>query len=273
MLKDITLGQYFPGNTVVHRLDPRAKILLVLAYIVFVFSIKNFVGYALLAAFTLACILVSKVPVRFVLKGLKPIVVFIVITGLFNLFLTDGEPIFTWWIFTITREGVGFAAFMILRLFFLILGTSLLTLTTSPIALTDGLEQLLSPFKKIGLPAHELAMMMTIALRFIPTLMEETDKIIKAQSARGADFESGNILRRAKAMVPILIPLFISAFRRADELATAMECRCYRGGENRTRLRELKLGKVDLGGVLVFLLLGIAVFGLNFWLGSSVGVR
>lgn len=177
------------------------------------------------------------------------------------------------WIFTVTKEGVGFAAFMVLRLVFLILGTSLLTLTTSPIALTDGLEQLLNPFKKIGIPAHELAMMMTIALRFIPTLMEETDKIIKAQSARGADFETGNILRRAKAMVPILIPLFISAFRRADELATAMECRCYRGGENRTRLRELKYGTVDAKGWMVFLALGTALILLNLWLGPSVGVR
>ncbi len=273
MMKDITLGQYFPGDSAVHRLDPRTKILMVLAYIMFIFSIKNFAGYLLLAAFTFGCILVSKVPPKFVIKGLKPILVFVVITGLFNLFLTEGEPIFSWWIFTVTKEGVGFAAFMVLRLVFLILGTSLLTLTTSPIVLTDGLEQLLNPFKKIGLPAHELAMMMTIALRFIPTLMEETDKIIKAQSARGADFETGNILRRAKAMVPILVPLFISAFRRADELATAMECRCYRGGENRTRLRELKFSKVDSKGWMVFVLLGVALILLNLWLGPSVGVR
>ncbi len=273
MLKDITLGQYFPGNTVIHRLDTRCKILLVLVYIVLIFCIQNFAGYLLLTAFTFGCILISKVPVRFVLKGLKPIMIFVVITGLFNLFLTDGEPVFTWWIFTVTKEGIGFAAFMVLRLIFLILGTSLLTLTTSPIALTDGLERLLNPFKRIGLPAHELAMMMTIAIRFIPTLMEETDKIIKAQSARGADFESGNILRRAKAMVPILIPLFISAFRRADELATAMECRCYRGGENRTRLKELKLTQIDLGGTVVVLLLGIAIVLFNVGLGASIGVR
>lgn len=273
MLKDITLGQYFPGNTVVHRLDPRGKILLVFAYIIFIFTIKNFWGYLVLALFTFGAILLSKVPPKFVIKGLKPILIFIVITGLFNLFLTDGEPIFSWWIFTVTREGVAFAAFMILRLVFLILGTSLLTLTTSPIALTDGLEQLLSPMKKLGVPAHELAMMMTIALRFIPTLMEETDKIIKAQSARGADFESGNLLRRAKAMIPILIPLFISAFRRADELATAMECRCYRGGENRTRLKELRYGRVDLGGLLVFIALGILLYALNMLLGPSIGVK
>lgn len=264
MLKDITLGQYFPGDTVIHRLDPRCKILLVLGYIVLIFCIQNFFGYLVLGLFVLGCIMISKVPFTFVLKGLKPILVFVVITGLFNLFLTDGEPVVQWWIFTITKEGIRFAALMVLRLVFLILGTSLLTLTTSPIALTDGLEQLLQPFKKLGLPAHELAMMMTIAIRFIPTLMEETDKIIKAQSARGADFESGNILRRAKAMVPILIPLFISAFRRADELATAMECRCYQGGENRTRLKELRLTYVDLGGTVVFLLLVTLVILLNF---------
>lgn len=263
MLKDITLGQYFPGDSAVHRLDPRTKILLVLVYIILTFSIGNFLGYGVLLLFTLTCIGISKVPFRFVIKGLKPILVFIIITGLFNLFLTQGEVVFSWWIFTITKEGIYFAAFMVLRLVFLMVGTSLLTLTTSPIALTDGMEHLLRPFRKIGVPAHELAMMMSIALRFIPILMEETDKIIKAQSARGADFASGNLFRRAKALIPILIPLFISAFRRADELATAMECRCYRGGENRTRLKELKYTKVDLGGWLVFLGLTVLVIGLN----------
>lgn len=263
MLKDITLGQYFPGDTVIHRLDPRTKILIIIAYIVLTFSISNFIGYIVMGAFIFGCILVSKIPPKFVIKGLKPVLVFIVITALFNLFLTEGEPLFSWWIFTITKEGVYFAAFMILRLVFLLLGTSLLTLTTSPISLTDGLEQLLNPLKKIGVPAHEIAMMMTIALRFIPTLMEETDKIIKAQSARGADFESGNLLRRAKAMVPILIPLFISAFRRADELATAMECRCYRGGENRTRLKQLKYGKADAFSWLVIAVLAVVLIGLN----------
>ncbi len=263
MLKDITLGQYFPGESMIHRLDPRTKILLVLVYIVLTFSIGNFAGYGALAVFTAGCIAISKVPVRFIVKGFKPILFFIIITGLFNLFLTQGEVVFSWWIFTITKEGISLAVFMVLRLVFLMVGTSLLTLTTSPIALTDGMERLLRPFRKIGVPAHELAMMMSIALRFIPILMEETDKIIKAQSARGADFASGNLLRRAKAMVPILIPLFISAFRRADELATAMECRCYRGGENRTRLKELKFGKIDLGGWLVFLGLTVLVIGLN----------
>lgn len=265
MMKDITLGQYFPGNTVIHRMDPRTKILLVFVYIILTFSINSFIGYALLAAFVFFCIMVSKIPPGFVIKGLKPIMVFIVITAIFNLLLTGGEPIFKWWIITVTKEGLYFASFMVLRLVFLILGTSLLTLTTSPIALTDGLEQLLNPFKRIGLPAHELAMMMTIALRFIPTLMEETDKIIKAQSARGADFESGNIIRRAKAMIPILIPLFISAFRRADELATAMECRCYRGGENRTRLHILKYGREDAQGWIAFFLLTAAVIVINIY--------
>ncbi len=264
MMKDITLGQYFPGTSVIHRLDPRTKILLVLGYIVLTFLIDNFIGYLLLAAFTVGCILVSKVPPKFVLKGLKPILIFIVITGLFNLFLTRGDVVFSWWIFSITKQGIYFAAFMVLRLIFLMIGTSMLTLTTSPIALTDGMERLLRPMQKIGVPAHELAMMMSIALRFIPILMEETDKIMKAQSARGADLESGNILRRAKAMVPILIPLFISAFRRADELATAMECRCYRGGENRTRMRELTYGKADLGAVLCFVGLLGSVFVVNF---------
>ncbi len=255
MLKDITLGQYFPGTSVIHRLDPRTKILLVLGYIVLTFLINNFIGYLLLAAFTIGCIYWSKVPPKFVLKGLKPILVFVVITGLFNLFLTRGDVVFSWWIFSITQQGIYFAVFMVLRLVFLMVGTSMLTLTTSPIALTDGMERLLRPLQKIGVPAHELAMMMSIAMRFIPILMEETDKIMKAQAARGADFENGNIFRRAKAMVPILIPLFISAFRRADELATAMECRCYRGGENRTRMKELAYGKKDLGAGLAFLAL------------------
>lgn len=264
MLNDITLGQYFPGDTSIHKLDPRTKILIMLGYIVLTFSIQDFLGYGLLGVFLLSCILVSKIPPKFVLKGLKPIFVFILITGLFNLFLTSGEPVFQWGILTITKEGIFFAIFMILRLVFLILGSSLLTLTTSPIALTDGMEQLLNPFKRIGLPAHELAMMMSIALRFIPTLMEETNKIMKAQAARGADFESGNLFRRAKAMIPILVPLFLSAFRRADELATAMECRCYQGGENRTRLHALQYGRRDLWAWLVFVLLTLAVLSLRF---------
>ena len=245
MLKDITLGQYFPKDSAIHRLDPRTKILSVIAYITVIFLIKNFIGYAWVTAFTALVIFLSKIPVKFVLKGLKPIMMFVVITALFNLFLTDGKILWQLGFLRITREGVNATVYMVLRLFFLVMGTSLLTLTTSPIVLTDGIERLLSPFKKIGVPAHEFAMMMTIALRFVPTLLEETDKIIKAQTARGADFESGKIIKRAKAMIPILIPLFISAFRRADDLAVAMECRCYRGGENRTRLHQLSFTQND----------------------------
>ncbi len=268
MLKDITLGQYFPGNSFIHRLDPRTKILIIIAYVVMVFLVQNFIGYAALALFLAVCTAVSKISPKYLIRGLKPILVFIVFTGIFNLFLTSGEVIWSMGFLKITREGVRFAAFMVLRLIFLILGTSLLTLTTSPIALTDGMERLLSPFKKIHLPAHEIAMMMTIALRFIPTLLDETDKIMKAQSARGASIDSGNIFARAKAMVPILVPLFISAFRRADELATAMECRCYRGGEGRTRLYELKFGKVDfLGWVYAAALLAVIIL-LNITFGS-----
>lgn len=268
MLKDITLGQYFPGNTFIHRLDPRTKILIIIAYVVVVFLVQNFAGYVALALFLAICTAVSKIPPKYLIRGLKSILVFIILTGLFNLFLTDGEVIWSLGFLKITREGVRFAAFMVLRLVFLILGTSLLTLTTSPIALTDGLERLLSPFAKIHLPAHEIAMMMTIALRFIPTLLDETDKIMKAQSARGASIDNGNIFARAKAMVPILIPLFVSAFRRADELATAMECRCYKGGTGRTRLRELKYSGTDvLGGLYTLMLLSV-VIGLNITFGK-----
>ncbi|MBR5155105.1 MAG: energy-coupling factor transporter transmembrane protein EcfT [Clostridia bacterium] len=255
MLKDITLGQYFPGKSFIHNLDPRTKILCIVIYITVIFLIKSFLGYAALAIFTALCVFSSKIPVKFVLRGLKPIMMFVAITALFNLFLTNGRVAWQWGFLTITYEGITLAIFMVLRLFFLVLGTSLLTLTTSPIALTDGIENLLSPLKRIGVPAHELAMMMTIALRFVPTLLEETDKIIKAQTARGADFESGNLISRAKAMIPILIPLFISAFRRADDLAVAMECRCYRGGENRTRLRALKMSYRDgfgFGAIILF---------------------
>ncbi len=258
MLTDITLGQFFPRNSFIHRLDPRCKILMVIAYITGIFVIDTLWGYLLLGVFLSACVLISKVPLKFMLKGLKPVMFFIVLTGAFNLFLTNtGKILWQWSYLKITDEGLFGAVFMVLRLAFLIMGTSLLTFTTSPIMLTDGIESLLSPFGKIGLPHHEIAMMMSIALRFIPTLVEETDKIIKAQSARGADFETGNILRRAKAMVPILIPLFISAFRRAEELATAMECRCYRGGKNRTKLKVLRLGTVDLiGWIAIAMLLG-----------------
>jgi energy-coupling factor transport system permease protein len=228
------------------------KLLLSVVYLAVIFLIRNFYGYALLALFTFALIRLSAIPVKFVLKGLKPLLMFIAFTAVLNLFMTDGTVIWRVWFLTVTREGVAYAVAMLLRIVFLVLGTSLLTYTTSPIALTDGIERLLKPFGKMGLPTHELAMMMSIALRFIPTLLEETDKIMKAQTARGADFQSGNLLKRAKALLPLLVPLFISAFRRADELATAMECRCYRGGNNRTRLNASKIGRIDYfaGGIL-----------------------
>lgn len=262
MLKDITLGQYYPGSSAVHRLDPRVKILLTLLYITLLFFVKNFTGFAIFAVFTFGVIALARIPISFVVRGLKPLFFIIIFTALINVFMTPGTIAFR--VFdtpmTATYEGIYMAVFMVVRLTFLIMGTSVLTLTTSPISLTDGIEHLLSPFKKIGLPAHELAMMMSIAIRFIPTLLEETQKIMKAQTARGADFESGNIFRRAKALVPLLVPLFISAFRRADELALAMECRCYHGGENRTRMKQLKIGKVDCWGIaLTLFILAAAV--------------
>lgn len=246
MLKDITIGQYFPGDTIIHRLDPRIKIIIISLFIASLFFVNSFIPYIFIVGFILLTVKISGVPLKFILKGIKPLLFIILITFSINIFMTKGEVLYELGPLTVTKEGIYLATFMALRLIFLITGTSLLTLTTSPIALTDGIEKLLSPFKRIGLPAHELAMMMTIALRFIPTLLEETDKIMKAQMARGADFESGNILSRAKNLVPLLVPLFINAFRRADELATAMEARCYRGGDNRTRLNELKLKKLDI---------------------------
>ena len=246
MLKNITMGQYYPVDSVVHRLDPRMKLVLTIAFIVAVFMSHSFVGYILLLAFLFFVCRMANVPFRFLLKGLRPLRMIIILTFLLNLFFTPGEDLWvSVWIIRIYREGFLQALFYSLRLIFLVAGTSLLTLTTSPIALSDGIEILLTPLKKIHFPAHELAMMMTIALRFIPTLLEETDKIMKAQMARGADFESGNILVRAKAMVPLLVPLFVSAFRRAGDLAMAMESRCYRGGEGRTRFRVLKITRND----------------------------
>ena len=246
MLNNITMGQYYPVDSAVHRLDPRMKLVLTIGFIVAVFMSHSFAGYLLLLAFLIFVCRMANVPVKLLLKGLRPLRMIILITFLLNLFFMPGEDVWiSVWIIRITREGVLQAVFYSLRLVFLVAGTSLLTLTTSPIALADGMEMLLTPLKKIHFPAHELAMMMTIALRFIPTLLEETDKIMKAQMARGADFESGNLLTRAKAMVPLLVPLFVSAFRRAGDLAMAMESRCYHGGEGRTRLRVLKLTRND----------------------------
>ncbi|GAA0123762.1 MAG: energy-coupling factor transporter transmembrane protein EcfT [Clostridium argentinense] len=253
MIKDITIGQYVPGDSFIHKLDPRVKILISLFFIIDLFLVNNFMGYLVVFLFLMLVIFVSKVPFRYIYKGLKPIFILMLITAIFNLFFTRGEiPLFEWGFIKIYKEGIILAVFMILRLTFLIAGTSLLTLTTSPIELTDGIEKLLNPFRKIGVPAHELAMMMTIALRFIPTLMDETDKIMKAQMARGADFESGNLLSRAKNLIPLLVPLFISSFRRAEELAMAMEARCYRGGEGRTRMKVLKLTNKDAGAFVSF---------------------
>lgn len=253
MLKDITIGQFFPGDTIVHKLDPRVKILITFVFIISLFFINKFYPYIFILGFILTTIKLSEVPFKYVLKGLKPLRLILIITFVINVFMTKGVVLFNIGPLEVTREGLNQAIFMALRLIFLIMGTSLLTLTTSPISLTDGIEKLLNPLKVIGLPAHELAMMMTIALRFIPTLLEETDKIMKAQMARGADFESGNILNRAKNLVPLLVPLFVNSFRRADELAMAMEARCYRGGENRTRLNELKFKKIDISalGILI----------------------
>jgi len=245
-LKDITLGQYFPGNSPLHRMDPRTKILGITLYIVALFMAKSFVSYAFLFGVLAALIRISRVPVKSIIRGLKPVVFILVFTALLNIFYTPGEHVLVkFWVLTVTLEGVKTAFFMVVRIMMLITGTFLLTYTTSPILLTDGIESLLSPLKKIRVPVHELAMMMSIALRFIPTLIEETDKIMSAQRARGADFETGNLIQRAKALIPLLVPLFISAFRRADELAVAMECRCYHGGEGRTRLRQLKFQRLD----------------------------
>ena len=269
MLKDITLGQYFPGNTVAHRLDPRTKLLMTVLYLVALFVANSWVSYGLVLAFLITAVSLSRIRPKTLLRGMKPIVIIVVLTAVLNLFYTGGEgaPLVSFWIFTIYPEGIWAAVFMVLRIAMLITCTFLLTYTTSPIALTDGLESLLGPLKKLRLPVHELSMMMSIALRFIPTLIEETDKIMSAQKARGADFDTGNLLQKAKALVPLLVPLFISAFRRADELAIAMECRCYHGGEGRTRLRQLKLKGIDIAALVfaVLLCVGIGVlrhFGL-----------
>lgn len=264
MLRDVTLGQFFPGNTAVHRLDPRTKLLMTVLYIVALFLADGYFSYFAVIAFLAAAILISRIKLKALLKGLKPLIIIIVLTGILNAFYTQGQPILSFWIFTVTREGLRTAFFMVTRIILLVMGTFLLTYTTSPIALTDALELLLSPLKKLRFPVHELSMMMCIALRFIPTLIEETDKIISAQKARGADFETGSLTHRAKALVPILVPLFLSAFRRADELATAMECRCYNGGIGRTRMKQLKMRGADW----ITLLIGAALLAAVIFLRS-----
>ena len=268
MLKDITLGQYFPGNTPVHRLDPRTKILLVILFIAALFTAKSYISYGAVIVFLAVSVAVSKIHVKALFKGLKPLFIIILITGILNVLYTKGETVLlSFWVITVTLEGIRTAVFMILRIMLLVSGTFLMTYTTSPIALTDGLERLLNPPKKIKVPVHELSMMMSIALRFIPTLIEETDKIMSAQKARGADFETGGLVKRAKALLPILVPLFVGAFRRADELATAMESRCYHGDKGRTRMKVLRMSGSDvfsltLGVLLLAGVIVLAVFGL-----------
>ena len=247
MIKDITIGQYFPGRSPVHRMDPRVKIILTAVFIVMLFAADSIWGLCVGVAFTLLSFAISGIPLRLMYKSLKPIIPIIIFTAVLNLFfIKSGTPYFSYKVFTVTDEGVRTAVFMAVRIICLIIGTSLLTYTTSPIDLTDAIERLMSPLKKIKVPVHELAMMMTIALRFIPTLIEETDKIMSAQKARGADMETGSLMKRAKALVPVLVPLFVSSFRRAEELALAMECRCYHGGEGRTRMKQLKMSSLDV---------------------------
>lgn len=264
MMRDITIGQYYPADSILHRLDPRVKFVSTLVYIVSLFVFSSWLGYGVAALFLVAMIVLSKVPFGFMIKGLKPIMVLLLITMFFNLVFTPGEVLWSFWILKITKEGIRLAIKMGIRLVFLIIGASIMTLTTTPNQLTDGLERLLRPLNKIHVPVHEIAMMMSIALRFIPILIEETDKIMKAQMARGADFESGNILKKAKSMIPLLVPLFVSAFRRANDLAMAMEARCYHGGEGRTKMKPLRYGKRDYIAYAILFLYLAAMIALRF---------
>ena len=267
MLRDITLGQYYPADSVIHKLDPRVKLFSTMIYIISLFCFRGVAALAIATVFLITVIKLSKVPFKFMVKGLKAIMILMLITAVFNLFLTPGEALVSVWRFTITKEGVTSAVLMAIRLTYLILGTSIMTLTTTPNQLTDGLEKALMPLSKIGVPVHaihvpvhEIAMMMSIALRFIPILIEETDKIMKAQMARGADFESGNLLKKVKSMIPLLVPLFVSAFRRADDLAMAMEARCYNGGEGRTKMKPLRYeGRDRLSYLIMWLYLALII--------------
>jgi ABC-type cobalt transport system, permease component CbiQ and related transporters len=263
MIRDITLGQYYPGDSVIHRLDPRIKIIATVLYIIELFIVNSFMGFGVCAIVLLAAVALSKVPLSFIMRGLKPILIILLFTFFLNIFMLDGKILWQLGFLKITDKGLYTAVFMSIRLILLIIGSSLLTLATTPISLTDGIERLLTPLQKIGVPTHEIAMMMSIALRFIPTLLEETDKIMKAQQARGADFESGNIFARAKSLIPILVPLFVSAFRIAQDLAMAMEARCYRGGKGRTRLHEMKMKKRDIW----------CLIGINAFLGIVIAER
>ena len=266
MLRDITLGQYYPADSPIHKLDPRVKLFGTLIYIISLFCFRGLAAFGITTIFLIAVIRLSKVPFRFMVKGLKAILILMLITAVFNLFLTPGETLVSFWVLEITKEGVKNAALMAVRLSYLILGTSIMTLTTTPNQLTDGLEKALMPLSKIGVPVHAIAMMMSIALRFIPILIEETDKIMKAQMARGADFESGNLLKKVKSMIPILVPLFVSAFRRADDLAMAMEARCYHGGSGRTKMKPLRYeGRDRVAYVIVVLYLAAVLLCRTFF--------
>lgn len=263
MIRDITIGQYYQTDSAVHRMDPRVKLVGTILYIMSLFLFRKATPYLLAVIFLAVVIRISKVPFRFMVRGLKSIIFLLLLTAGFNLFLTSGEALVRFWIFTITKEGLKNAVFIAVRLVLLIIGSSLMTLTTTPNQLTDGMERLLQPLNKIKVPVHEIAMMMSIALRFIPILLEETDKIMKAQMARGADFETGNLIRKVRAMVPLLVPLFISAFRRANDLAMAMEARCYHGGEGRTKMKPLQYHKRDIAAYLILMLYltGIILLG------------
>lgn len=264
MIRDITIGQYYPAKSVVHRLDPRVKLICTLLYLISLFLFSSIPGYLVATVFLICVIHISKVPFSYIVKGMKPVIMLLMITVLFNLFLTrQGDVLFHAWIFTITEGGLRTAVYMAIRLVYLIIGSSLMTFTTTPNELTDGIEAVLHPLNKIHVPVHEIAMMMSIALRFIPILLEETDKIMKAQLARGADFESGNILQRAKSMVPILVPLFVSAFRRANDLAMAMEARCYRGGDGRTKMKPLRYKSRDYAAYIIVIAYVVAVVAIG----------
>ena len=276
MLRDITLGQYYQTESVIHKLDPRVKLVGTICYIISLFLVNHVWGYVVAALFLAWMIKLSNVPFKFMVKGMKAIVFLLLLTVIFNMFLTPGEALISFWKLTITKEGLKLAVMMAIRLSFLIVGSSVMTLTTTPNNLTDGMENLMKPLGKIKVPVHEIAMMMSIALRFIPILLEETDKIMKAQIARGADFESGNIIKKAKAMVPLLVPLFISAFRRANDLAMAMEARCYRGGDGRTKMKPLiykKTDRIGYGVLAVYMLVCLSVGKLmEILLGMILGI-
>lgn len=277
MIREITLGQYYQADSVIHRLDPRVKLVGTILYIVSLFLFKKAAPYVLAVIFLAAVISLSKVPFSYMVRGLKAIMILLLITAAFNIFLTSGEPLAKVWIFTITREGVINAVFIAIRLVLLIIGSSLMTLTTTPNQLTDAMEKLMHPLTKIKVPVHEISMMMSIALRFIPILLEETDKIMKAQMARGADFESGNLIKKIKAMIPLLVPLFVSAFRRANDLAMAMEARCYRGGEGRTKMKPLHYQKRDRMAYLTLLVylatvIGLRILWINVLSGMAAGI-